>query len=88
MTDKTVLLIVPWWRKLNLEVQDGTLLTVVHPFESVAQPKNFDLIMVDVNLKNDWAEEVDDWFFAEIVKKLPPKKRNIMWCRESSDAET
>jgi hypothetical protein len=80
--NKQVLLVVPWWKKPRFFDRSPDAY-VVHPYEDLPL-KDFvvDMIMMDVELKHEWDELMDEWFHEDVVPCLGAEGGYIAWCRE------
>ena len=84
----SVLLIVPWFKKTKVVEKNSETVHVIQDFEIPPHDKFFDAIMVDVELKNEWAEEMDEWFHEDILPFLTSNQGGpVVWCRESEQEQ-
>lgn len=74
---------------MGIDIAGDHPATIVQPFDDVPNPEEYSAVMVDAELKNHWCEDTDVWFFTQIINRIPPEDRYVLWCKEDSeDAET
>jgi len=85
-TPASVLLIIPWWKKAYMKGDLAPNVEVIYEFQKV--PKGLvEAIMVDVDLKDHWAEGLDKWFHVEVLPVLDRSTGYVVWCKEHEKSE-
>lgn len=84
----SAVLIVPWWKKLKMKGIAGDKVFVIQEFEDIPEGLEVKALMVDIELKNHWSEETDDWFWFEILPYAHEHGGIIAWCKEAPEEES
>ena len=87
MNDAKVLLIVPFWKKAHMMPNPDYPAFIAQPFEDLPKALKLHGVMVDQDLKHEWAEDLDTWFHTVIVNRMRTQGGPIMWCSETEKSD-